>query len=208
MSWSDILYPDNQARWEKVVRLHHQLIDCVELNFDATKELIEVLNTHCQCELHPIKMNRNGTVWENCDVFLAAMKSIQDTLQAIDGRLKSELEPVLYRKLHDSQETDAKKMQILCSVATAVSVLAGTLATGIFVKLVLSKVVTRVLSQIMMIVVKVGASMIGAMAGVLLGGGVDLILSAILGTRERPTGDSDSGARGTGERVQASLQGV
>ncbi|TFJ96200.1 Oligomycin sensitivity conferral protein [Platysternon megacephalum] len=191
-----------QTRREEVVRLHQELIDCIELNFDATSELIGVLNTHLQCELHP-------TVRENCDIFLAAMKSIQDMQQAIDGRANwSKLEPDLYRKLHDFQETDATKMQILHSVATAVSGLTGTVAMGIFVKLALSKVVTRVQSQIMMIMVKVGASMIGAVAGMLLGVSVDLILSAFLGAVERPTGDSDSGARGAGEQVQASLQGV
>nr|XP_005315185.1 single-pass membrane and coiled-coil domain-containing protein 3-like [Chrysemys picta bellii]XP_042702058.1 single-pass membrane and coiled-coil domain-containing protein 3-like [Chrysemys picta bellii] len=185
MSWSDILYPDNPARREKVVRLHQELINCIELNFDTTNELMGVLNTHCQFKLHPIKMNRNGTVRENCDVLLAAMKSIQDMLQAIDARLKSELEPVLYRKLHDFQEPDAKKMQILRSVATAVSGLAGTVAMGIFIKLALSQVVSRVLTQTTMVLAKIGASVVGAMAGALLGVGVDLILSAILGAVER-----------------------
>ncbi|XP_065429707.1 single-pass membrane and coiled-coil domain-containing protein 3-like [Chrysemys picta bellii] len=185
MSWSDILYPDNPARREKVVRLHQELIDCIELNFDTTNELIGVLKSHCQFKLHPIKMNRNGTVRENCDVFLAAIQSIQDTLQAIDERLKRELEPDLYRKLHDFQEPDAKKMQILRSVATAVSGLAGTVAMGIFIKLALSQVATRVLTQTTMVLARIGASVIGAMAGALLGVGVDLILSAILGAVER-----------------------
>ncbi|XP_065276365.1 single-pass membrane and coiled-coil domain-containing protein 3-like [Emys orbicularis] len=185
MSWSDILYPDNPARREKVVRLHQELIDCIELNFDTTNELIGVLNTHCQFKLHPIKMNRNGTVRENCDILLAAIKSIQDTLQAIDARLKSELEPDLYRKLHDFQEPDAKKMQILRNVATVVSGLAGTVAMGIFIKLALSQVVSRVLTQTTMVLAKIGASVIGAVAGMILGVGVDLILSAILGAVER-----------------------
>nr|XP_005315041.3 single-pass membrane and coiled-coil domain-containing protein 3-like [Chrysemys picta bellii] len=186
MSWSDILYPDNPARREKVVRLHQELINCVELNFDTTNELIGVLNTHCQFKLHPIKMNRNGTVRENCDVLLAAIKSIQDTLQAIDARLKSEPEPDLYRKLHDFQEPDAKKMQILRSVATVVSGLAGTVAMGIFLKLALSQVVSGVLTQTTMVLAKIGASVIGTVAGMILGMGVvDLILSAILGAVER-----------------------
>ncbi|XP_026517184.1 single-pass membrane and coiled-coil domain-containing protein 3-like [Terrapene carolina triunguis] len=185
MSWSDILYPDNPARREKVARLHQELINCIELNFDTTNELIGVLNTHCQFKLHPIKMNMNGTVQENCDILLAAIKSIQDMLQAIDARLKRELEPDLYRKLHDFQEPDAKKMQILRNVATVVSGLAGTVAMGIFIKLALSQVVSRVLTQTTMVLAKIGASVIGAVAGMILGVGVDLILSAILGAVER-----------------------
>ncbi|KAG6926137.1 single-pass membrane protein with coiled-coil domains 3, partial [Chelydra serpentina] len=185
MSWSDILYPDNPARREKVARLHQEVINCIELNFDTTNELIGALNEHCRCRLHPIKMNMNGTIRENCDKLLAAIKSIQDILQTIDARLKSNLEPDLYRKLHDFQEPDAKKMQILRSVATMVSGLTGTVAMGIFIKLALSQVVSIVLSQTTMILAKVGASVIGAVAGMLLGLGVDLVLSAILGAIER-----------------------
>nr|XP_048684829.1 single-pass membrane and coiled-coil domain-containing protein 3-like [Caretta caretta] len=185
MSWSDILYPGNPERRETVVRLHQELINCIELNFDTTNELIGALNEHCHCKLHPIKMNMKGTIRDNCNLLLSAIKSIQDILQAIDARLKSNLEPDLYRKLHDFQETDAKKMQILRSVATVVSGLTGTVAMGIFIKLALSQVVSRVLSQTTMILAKVGASVIGAVAGMLLGMGVDLILSAILGAIER-----------------------
>ncbi|XP_065429706.1 single-pass membrane and coiled-coil domain-containing protein 3-like [Chrysemys picta bellii] len=185
MAWSDILYPGNSARRERVVRLHQELINCIELNFDATNELIGALNTHCQFKLHPIKMNMNGTVRENCDIFLAAMKSIQDTLQAIDGRLKSQLEPDLYQKLHDFQEPDAKKMQILRSLAKGVSEFTGTMAMKFFIKLVLSKVMSKAMSQITMILAEIGASVVGAVAGMILGVGVDLILSAILGAIER-----------------------
>ncbi|XP_032639845.1 single-pass membrane and coiled-coil domain-containing protein 3-like [Chelonoidis abingdonii] len=185
MSWSDILYPDNPARWERVTRLHQELINCIELNFDTTNELIEALNTHCQCKLHSVKMNMNGTVQDNCNILLAAIKSIQDILQAIDAKLKSNLEPDLYRKLHDFQEPDATKMLILRNVSTVVSSLAGTVAMGFFIKLALSQVVGRVLSQTAMVLAKIGASVVGAMAGVLLGIGVDLILSAILGAIER-----------------------
>ncbi|XP_053867009.1 single-pass membrane and coiled-coil domain-containing protein 3-like [Malaclemys terrapin pileata] len=184
MALSDILYPGNPARREKVVRLHQDLINCIELNFDATNELIKALNTHCQFKLHPIKMNKNGTVRENCDVLLAAIQSIQDTLQAIDARLKSELEPDLYRKLHDFQEPDAKKMQILRNVAKGVSFLGGIVAIRIFYNLA-SPVVSRVLSQMSTILARISASVIGLMAGALLGVGVDLILSAILGAVER-----------------------
>ncbi|XP_024079510.1 single-pass membrane and coiled-coil domain-containing protein 3-like [Terrapene carolina triunguis] len=185
MALSDALYPGNPARRNMVVRLHQELINCVELNFDATNELIGALNTHCQCKLQPIKMNKNGTIRENCDVFLAAIKSIQDIMQVIDGRLKSNVDPDLYRKLHDFQETDTTKMQILRSRVAGVSGLTGTVAMGIFIKLALSQVTTRVLSQTTMIVAKLGACVIGSVAGVLLGVGVDLILSTILGARER-----------------------
>uniref|UniRef100_A0A8C3SMV7 Single-pass membrane and coiled-coil domain-containing protein 3 n=1 Tax=Chelydra serpentina TaxID=8475 RepID=A0A8C3SMV7_CHESE len=185
MSFSDLLYPDNPARRERVARLHQEVINCIELNFDTTNELIGALNEHWQCRLHPIKMNMNGTIRENCDKLLAAIKSIQDKLQTIDARLKSNLEPDLYRKLHDFQEPDAKKMQTLKDVAKVMSGVSA-IALGIFVKLACSKVTTTLLSQMMTIVVKVGASVIGAMViGTLLGVAVDLVLSTILGAIER-----------------------
>ncbi|XP_030399324.1 single-pass membrane and coiled-coil domain-containing protein 3-like [Gopherus evgoodei] len=185
MSWINILYPDNPARRKTVVQLHQELIDCIELNFDTTNELIEALNTHCQCKLHSVKMNTKGTVQENCEILLTAIKSVQDILQAIDAKLKSNLEPDLYRKLHDFQEPDATKMLILRNVSTVVSGFAGIVAMGFFIKLAFSQVVGRVLSQTAMVLAKIGASVIGAMAGMLLGVGVDLILSAILGAIER-----------------------
>ncbi|XP_075763142.1 single-pass membrane and coiled-coil domain-containing protein 3-like [Pelodiscus sinensis] len=185
MSWSDIFYPDNPRRRERVTRLHQELINCMELNFDATNDLIGALNTHCQCKLHPIHIQEKGTLQDNCNVLLAAIKAVQGELQDIDEQLKRKLEPHLYRKLHDFQEPESKKMQILRSVTTVVAGLTGTVAMGIFVKLALSEVGTIILSRLMTVVVKIGVSVGGAVAGILLGAGVDMIVSAILGAVER-----------------------
>nr|XP_014425853.1 single-pass membrane and coiled-coil domain-containing protein 3-like [Pelodiscus sinensis] len=121
MSWSDIFYPDNPRRRERVARLHQELVNCMELNFDATNDLIGALNTHCQCKLHPIHIQEKGTLQDNCNVLLAAIKAVQGELQDIDEQLKRKLEPHLYRKLHDFQEPESKKMQILRSVTTVVA---------------------------------------------------------------------------------------
>lgn len=165
--------------------MHQELINCMELNFDATNDLIGALNTHCQCKLHPIHIQEKGTLQDNCNVLLAAIKAVQGELQDIDEQLKRKLEPHLYRKLHDFQEPESKKMQILRSVTTVVAGLTGTVAMGIFVKLALSEVGTIILSRLMTVVVKIGVSVGGAVAGILLGAGVDMIVSAILGAVER-----------------------
>ncbi|XP_067411462.1 single-pass membrane and coiled-coil domain-containing protein 3-like [Emydura macquarii macquarii] len=180
MSWSDLLYPGNPDRRAKVVRLHQELIDCIELNFDAANTLIDVLNTHWTCKLSPVKMNKQGTIKENTDVFLAAMKSIQGVLQDIDKALASKLEPALYRKLHNVQETDATKMKILAEVTI------GVVTAGIFFTLIYSNVTISACGQITALMAEVGISLFGGIvASALVGVGLNLILSAIIGATER-----------------------
>ena len=44
MSWGDILYPGNPDRWDEVVCLSTKLKTLMEFNFDATNNLIDLLN--------------------------------------------------------------------------------------------------------------------------------------------------------------------
>ncbi|XP_074836698.1 single-pass membrane and coiled-coil domain-containing protein 3-like [Carettochelys insculpta] len=185
MSWSDILYPDNPARREKVVRLHQELLNSMELNFDATNELIGMLNKHWHCGLCPIKMKTSDTIQENCDLLLAAMTSIQGELKAIDEKLRSCLEPDLYRKLHDFQEMDQSKMKILRTATQVARGAIGITAAAIIIKVGLSALASRVLSNVMMIVARVGIILGGIVVSAILGVGIDLIISAILGAKER-----------------------
>uniref|UniRef100_A0A8C8RJ88 Uncharacterized protein n=1 Tax=Pelusios castaneus TaxID=367368 RepID=A0A8C8RJ88_9SAUR len=185
MALSDLLYPGNPGKREKVTRLQQELIDCMELTFEATNELIEILNTHLLYKLSPIKMNKEGTIQENCDIFTATTKSIQDVLQDIDKKLSRKLEPDLYRKLHDLHETDHVKMRIVRAAFSLGAGSAGILVSGFIIKLAISKVATSALSQIATIMAKIGASVAGAVIGAAVGLGLDLIISAVTGAIER-----------------------
>jgi len=44
MSWGDIFYPGNPGRRDEVVRLSTKLHTLMEFNFDATNDLIDMLN--------------------------------------------------------------------------------------------------------------------------------------------------------------------
>uniref|UniRef100_A0A8C8REP0 Single-pass membrane protein with coiled-coil domains 3 n=1 Tax=Pelusios castaneus TaxID=367368 RepID=A0A8C8REP0_9SAUR len=185
MSLSDIFFPDNPKRREEVVRLHQCLVDCMDSNFYITNRLIELLNTHLGCKITPIEMKKDGTIKENCEIFIYTMNKIQEVLQGIDEELKKKLEPSLYQKLHDVTESDTTKMSIIKSVAHLITGFAGSAALGIVVKLCLNKVASLTMSRLVTIMAKIGVSAIGLVVGIAAGLTIELILSAIIGAIER-----------------------
>ncbi|XP_067401845.1 single-pass membrane and coiled-coil domain-containing protein 3-like [Emydura macquarii macquarii] len=185
MAFSDVFFPDNPKRREHVIRLHQELVDSIDSNFDVTNDLIGLLNTHLGGKITPIKMKENGTIKENCDILIETMNKIQEMLQGIDEKMKKNLEPSLYRKLHDVTESDTTKMKIIQSASNILADIVGSAAAGIIIKLVLKRVSLLALTNVVSIVAKIGASVFGLAAGVAIGVTVDMIFSAVLGAIEK-----------------------
>ncbi|XP_073688689.1 single-pass membrane and coiled-coil domain-containing protein 3-like [Garra rufa] len=99
MSWSDIFYPGNPERRERLQRKHQKLLDLMKNNFHATNQLIETLEKHFGWSFSPISLNEEATVKENCDVIIERIREIQAKVEKIDTQLKEKLEPTLYEKL-------------------------------------------------------------------------------------------------------------
>jgi len=105
MSWSDIFYPGNPERRERLIRKHQELLHLMKGNFRATNQLIETLNEHLHLSFSPIALDEKATVKENCEVIIGRIHEIQAEVEKIDQHLKEKLEPKLYEKLLASSLT-------------------------------------------------------------------------------------------------------
>ncbi|KAK1162740.1 hypothetical protein AOXY_G17674 [Acipenser oxyrinchus oxyrinchus] len=181
MSWSDIFYPDNPKRREKVLRLKAELQECMSNNFRATNLLITAMNKHLGCSFPQIQIINTGTINENCQILIESITKIQEKLAQIDQKLKEELEPEIYQKLHDANlPSDVQKNlskligPILGVMATVGSIV---LITLIGKGIILTAMVTGIGA------IATGLIALFSLAVVILG--VDMIISAIVGAEER-----------------------
>ncbi|XP_050960524.1 single-pass membrane and coiled-coil domain-containing protein 3 [Labeo rohita] len=181
MNWSDIFYPGNPERREKLIRKNQELLNLMENNFRATNKLTETLKKHLGWSFSPITLNEKATVKENCDVIIECIRKIQAEVEKTDMQLKEKLEPTLYEKLRNENlsvndyQIFRKAVYDVCGVGGSASIVAvnwliknGTILTNITSSF--AKFAT------------------GLAAGVALGVvfmGIDMIVGAILGSIER-----------------------
>nr|XP_006125946.1 single-pass membrane and coiled-coil domain-containing protein 3 [Pelodiscus sinensis]XP_014430468.1 single-pass membrane and coiled-coil domain-containing protein 3 [Pelodiscus sinensis] len=185
MALSDLLYPDNPKRRQEVIRLHQELLDCMLVNFHATDELIALLNTHLGCTIAQIKMEKGGTIKENCDIMIRAMSEVQQEVWKIDKEMKEILEPMLYHKLYDIKEPEMEKIAIAHKVFSVVLGEATSIAGMVAVKLISSNIIIVAVNKLAALLAQIGASVLGGVGITILGLGIDMILQAILGAVER-----------------------
>ncbi|KAM4820413.1 single-pass membrane and coiled-coil domain-containing protein 3 [Thomomys bottae] len=185
MAQSDFLYPENPRRRQEVGRLHQQLLGCLLDSVQATNELTGVLNEHLGCRLDLVEMKRDGTIRENCDTIIRAVREIQKELQKVDEALKSRLEPTLYRRLRDVKEKETEKVAIVQKVISAILGEATAVASAVAVRLVGSSPTTGLLHQLVTVLGHIGASLLGSIGVAVLGLGMELVCHAILGAVER-----------------------
>ncbi|XP_053107387.1 single-pass membrane and coiled-coil domain-containing protein 3 [Hemicordylus capensis] len=185
MNLSDLLYPNNPKRRQDVIALHQELLDCMQLNFKATNELIGTLNTHLGTRITHIKIKENGTVRENCDIIIRAMKEIQQEVWKFDKQMEEKLEPVLYHKLYDIKQPELEKIAIANRILSLILGEATATASIVAVKLICSNIVTVTVSKLVALLAHIGVSVLGGIGISILGLGFDTILHAILGAVER-----------------------
>lgn len=99
MSWSDLFYPANPERREKLIRKSQEVQELMKNNFRVTNQLTETMNQYLGLSFSPIALNEKATVKENCDVIIQRIREIQAEVEKIDEKLKEKLEPTLYEKL-------------------------------------------------------------------------------------------------------------
>ena len=75
----------------------------MEFNFDATNNLIDLLNKHVMstAPLQHVHVHHNASVEKNADMLISRMDDIQDVIDNIDKKLAEELDPDLYKELND-----------------------------------------------------------------------------------------------------------
>ena len=184
MSWSDIFYPDNPKRREDVVRMTTKLKTLMEGNFDATNDLIDLLNKHIKPNpmLEHIRVDDTATIKANADVLIARISQIQTIVEEYDTKLADKLDPELYRKLKDPDTSFKETLAIVKKVITATVGIGATVA-GI-------AIVTAIKTGAILggVVASIGIIAASAIAGLIVGVlalGIDMIASAIIGAIER-----------------------
>ncbi|XP_018970315.2 single-pass membrane and coiled-coil domain-containing protein 3-like [Cyprinus carpio] len=98
MSLSDLFYPGNPEKREKIIRRSQELIELMKSNFEATNSLTEMVNKHLHSSFSPITLDEKATVKENCDVMIERVNQILAKVKEVDEELKK-LEPTLYESL-------------------------------------------------------------------------------------------------------------
>ena len=156
----------------------------MELNFDATNALMNLLNKHMtpSPNLRNINVKQDKSIGANAQYLIKVMEKIQKIVDQYDEDLSKTLEPTLYRQLKNPNLDFQKK------IATAKQAL--TIAVGIAATVASIAVVVAIKTGVLLVsvVAKVGKIATGALAGLLVGVlalGIDAIASAIIGAIER-----------------------
>ncbi|XP_048046119.1 single-pass membrane and coiled-coil domain-containing protein 3-like [Megalobrama amblycephala] len=179
--WSDLFFPNNPKRREELIRKSQEFQHVMKSNFEATNQLIDVMNDHLSCSLEHIKLNEEASLQENCNVMIECMHKIQAVVENIDKELKEKLEPTLYEKLQNKSlsTTDfqliSKALKVVCGFATE--------GSTTLVSLLINKGV--ILAKITSTFAKIGALTLASVGLGVVFMGVDMIVEAILGRIER-----------------------
>lgn len=177
MSLSDLLYPGNPERREKVIRKSQELIALIRNNFEATNCLTEIVNKHLDSSFSPITLDEKATVKENCDVMIGRVNQIQAKVEEVDEKLKKKLEPTLYESL---QKMSLQGFSNMSAVAKRAVSLVCQISAAVLVTYLMKNI--QILTNITSTCCKVA---VGLCATIAIGLLVDLIVSAIWGHIER-----------------------
>ncbi|KAK9959345.1 hypothetical protein ABG768_009474 [Culter alburnus] len=181
MSWSDIFFPGNPEKRERLVRKSQEIQELMKNNFRATNQLIEALKEHLDLSFRPIKLNEKATVKENCDVIIERIHEIQAEVQKIDEKLKAKLEPTLYEKLKNMSLSarDYHRVSGYIRPVCGVGGSAAVLAVGWLIKN------ERILTNMRLTFGLIKTTALATVVVGLLFVGIDIIMSVILGAMER-----------------------
>ncbi|XP_058632068.1 single-pass membrane and coiled-coil domain-containing protein 3-like [Onychostoma macrolepis] len=177
MSWSDIFYPENPEKREKIIRRSQELIDLMKDNFEATNSLIEIVNKHLHSSFSPITLDEKATLQENCDVMIERVKQIQAKVEEADEELKKKLDPALYEKLQHMSLKDLK--YVSAAVKSAISSVCQLPALALVMHL------KKIMTILIGITCTCAIYSVGIFAAVLFGLAVNAIFSAIVGHIEQ-----------------------
>ncbi|XP_057188173.1 single-pass membrane and coiled-coil domain-containing protein 3-like [Triplophysa rosa] len=182
MNLSDIFYPGNPDRRERLVRKSQEVLELMKHNFRATNQLIEVLQEHLGLHFSPVKVNEKATVKENCDVLIERIREIQVEVGKIDMELKEMLEPTLYEKLRRKDLSIPERSKI-STVLRGIHCCVATIASAYIVGWLFQNV--AMLASITGVCGVIAMGFLGCVVFGVLFMGVDMIIQAILGSTER-----------------------
>ncbi len=177
MALSDVFYPGNPERREKIIRKSQELIDLMKRNFETTNSLIEIVNEHLDSSFSPITLNEKATIKENCDVMIERVNQIQAKVEEVDEELQRKLEPTLYESLQHASLQDLNNVS--ADVKYAISSVCQLPAAVLVMRL------KKVMTVLIGITCTCAIYSVGIFAAFLFGLAVDAVVSAILGHIEQ-----------------------
>ncbi|XP_050975626.1 single-pass membrane and coiled-coil domain-containing protein 3-like [Labeo rohita] len=186
MSWSDLFYPENPERREKLIRKSQEVRELMKNNFRATNQLGEALNKYLGLSFSPIALNEKATVKENCDIIIERIREIQAEVEKIDDKLKAQLEPTLYENLKN-MSLSVPEFQLVVSVVHAACGVAAVASTAVYVIKLISWLIKNIdiLTDMREVFLKIGDAVLGTVVLGVFFAGIDMIVQAIIGSIER-----------------------
>ena len=183
MSWSDIFYPGNARKREQVVSLSTKLHTLMEFNFEATNDLIDLLNKDASpsSPISKISVDSNATIKVNCQTLLDKMDEVMAVVDTIDEELSKQLDPEIYRQLKAPDLKFSERIALAKKAVSAGLSVAATVAGITLIALIKTGIILA------NIVKAIGYMKTCAVAALLLGVlvmGIDMIASAIIGSIE------------------------
>ncbi|XP_057202375.1 single-pass membrane and coiled-coil domain-containing protein 3-like [Triplophysa rosa] len=183
MSMSDIFFPGNPERREKVIRKSQELLELMQDNFDATNELIDILSKHLQLSFRKISLKKSATIKVNCDVLIERIHEIQAAVEKINKKLKEELEPALYEELRNMNlSVCVNKYRTISAVLRGVCSLAAIGSIAVVGWLIYNG---TILTSIQMVCGVIGTQLLAGFVIGLAFIGIDAIFSYFIGSAER-----------------------
>ena len=184
MSWSDIFYPGNKQKRDQIVRDVQKIKSAMQLNFEGANELITIVNEHLKPKpfLKPILLDDSATVEANAKVFIASMEQVQKVVEKFNEALSKDLDPEIYKKIHDPDLDFEDVVKYVKPIVDTIIGVATMRAMYVVVQTI------RLLGAIINMVGQFNTLLVSGIAAVglgVLGLGVDMIASAIIGAVER-----------------------
>ena len=156
----------------------------MERNFDATNDLICLMNKHVSPSpnIPKIHVNHRATIRKNADTLISVMHTVQDSVEYHNRKWAKELEPDLYKKLSDPDVSFKERFQAAKEAVSTTPAVSATVAT--FAVIMALKAGYIIVHHVSRLVILRRAAIAGVVFAV-LAVGVDAIVSAILVSIEK-----------------------
>ncbi|XP_043923868.1 single-pass membrane and coiled-coil domain-containing protein 3-like [Protopterus annectens] len=183
MALSDLMFRDNEKNRDLAIRLHQEIVLCIERNFNTTNKVSDICNKYLNTSFEHIKMNTSDKIEENCNILNTQISSIQKCLIKMDQELKDALEPEVYRLLCDVSVSVSEKQLALSKHMKKIERI-GHISSVIAVT-VIWPVLSVILCKTVENINKVAACCFGALPVTLFFGAIAILISYFAGKKER-----------------------
>ncbi|XP_043923864.1 single-pass membrane and coiled-coil domain-containing protein 3-like [Protopterus annectens] len=180
MALSDLMFRDNERKRTHAIRLHQEIVLCIERNFNTTNKVSDICNMYLKTRFRHIEMKASDNLEENCDILKRQLSSIQKCFTEMDQHLRDTLEPDVYNLVCDVSVSVSEKQHKLSKYMKK---LEGISTYSVIVAGILFPTLGFILCNTVACVTKLTACLIGGLP-VLAVFGVALVISYFSGKKQ------------------------